>query len=68
MSEDDRDITDDEERTVRAELQSRLDHLLLGVAERKGLLVAAAGTGDARGAAAVVEGDAEAERRSGLVA
>lgn len=67
MSEDDRDITDDEERTVRAELQSRLDHLL-GVAERKGFGAAAAGTRDARGAAAVAEGDAEAERRSGLAA
>lgn len=65
MSEDDRDITDDEEQTVRAELQSRLDHLL-GVAERKGFGAAAAGAGAARGSAAAAESDAEAERRSGL--
>lgn len=67
MSEDDRELSDDEERTVRAELESRLDHLL-GVAERKGFGATAAETGDARGAAAAAEGDAEAERRSGLAA
>lgn len=65
MSEDDRDITDDEERTVRAELQSRLDHLL-GVAERKGFGATAADASAARGAAAPAEGDAEAERGTGL--
>ncbi|SJM48509.1 hypothetical protein FM111_01450 [Brevundimonas diminuta 3F5N] len=65
MSEDDRDITDDEERTVRAELQSRLDHLL-GVAERKGFGATAADAGAARGAVAPAEGDAEAERGTGL--
>jgi hypothetical protein len=62
MSEDDRELSDDEER-----LQSRLDHLL-GVAERKGFGAAAAETGDARGAAAAAEGDAEVERRPGLAA
>lgn len=67
MSEDDRELSDDEERTVRAELESRLDHLL-GVAERKGFGAAAAGAGAARGAAAAAEGDAEAERRPGLAA
>jgi len=79
MSEDDRELSDDEERTVRAELQSRLDHLLW-VAERKGFGAAAADAGAARGAAAAAEGeepeegeeaeaaegDAEAERVSGL--
>lgn len=67
MSEDDRDITDDEERTVRAELQSRLDHLL-GVAERKGFGAEATDAGDTRGVVAAAEGDAEAERRPGLAA
>jgi len=67
MSEDDRELSDDEERAVRAELESRLDHLL-GVAERKGFGATAAGTGDARGTAAAAEGDAEAERRPGLAA
>lgn len=65
MSEDDRDLSDDEERAVRAELESRIDHLL-GIAERKGFSAAPSGGDAARGPAAAAEGDAEADGRPGL--
>ncbi|MNI31266.1 hypothetical protein D3C73_851420 [compost metagenome] len=67
MSEDDRELSDDEEQAVRAELESRLDHLL-GVAERKGFGQATPGGGAARGVAAAAEDDAEADRGPGLAA
>jgi len=65
MSEDDRELSDDEERAVRAELESRIDHLV-GIAERKGFSPAAPGGDAARGIATAAEGDAAADTGPGL--